>query len=359
MKTFGERKDAREDLIEKIIAAMEAEVKYEKPWLEFSDIPYNPTTGNAYSGMNFIMLAMSGRADPRWITFNQIKEQSKADGQNYFVRRGEKATEIVVFVPFAMKDENGEIVRNEKGKAISARDENGREKKTVKTFHVFNAEQIEGYPRLVENKEKIENFGPAEKLKRAMEGTGLKFETHGNAAYYSPSKDTISTPPIDHFKSQGHYYRTLCHEIGHSTGHPSRLERDMTGSMRNGNKDDLQKYAFEELVAELSSYFVCSQLDIKYDSSSHENHAAYLKSWISALSDKTMDEDSKVTKGKQFFTKACGLAGKSADYQLEKMYNYEMSLEKAKSKDLDLAPSIEKPAKKQAKQEQRESVMSM
>lgn len=351
-----EKKDSREELIEKIVKAMEDEVEYKKPWLEFTDIPYNPTTENSYSGMNFIMLAMQNRADPRWLTFNQVKAQAKTDDKNYYVRKGEKATEIVVYTSFAQKDNDGEIVRNDDGKAVPVRDENGREKKTAKYFSVFNAEQIEGYPRLVENKEPIENFEPVEKLVKAMEATGLKIVARGNAAFYSPSQDIVSVPPIDHFLSQGHYVRTLCHELGHATGHPDRLNRDQSGSMKNGKKEDLQNYAFEELVAELSSYFVCAHLGLKYDSSSHENHAAYLQSWSKALSDKTIDEETKIPKNKLYFSRACSAASKSADYLLAQLNKYEMSNQNEKI----VVKAVEKsqPQEKAKKQHQIESVIS-
>jgi antirestriction protein ArdC len=115
----------------------------------------------------------------------------------------------------------------------------------------------------------------------------------GDRAYYSPSEDLIVLPKRDNFESLRHYYATSLHEHVHYTGHPSRLNRDLTG--RFGS----QSYAGEELVAELGAAFLCAKLEIQGEL----RHAGYIASWLRLLED-----DSRAT-----FT-AASAAKKAADY---------------------------------------------
>lgn len=321
------KRDYRQEHVDKLVEKMEEAVKYEKPWIT-GGLPYNPESGTVYSGSNYICLLMEGRDDDRWMTAVQIKKQAEKDGVNYYIRRGEKATFIQYPAPISAKDENGQILKDNDGKTVQARDENGNAKITMKFFPVFNAEQIENYPPLMKNEKPFVDYKPAEMLLDAMKETGLQIE-HRNSggAYYSPSQDKIVLPQKEQFKSEAHYYATALHEAGHATGHPSRLNRDHTGSRISGDKEALHKYAFEELVAEISSYMVGGQIGVPYDSSTHENHAVYVNSWIAGLKDKTT--------GKEFFAKACNLAGKSADFQITKLHEKILEAEKVQGKDAE------------------------
>lgn len=108
-------------------------------------------------------------------------------------------------------------------------------------------------------------------------------EAPGNEAYYVPAKDMIAVPPRDSFASNEAFLVTLLHEMGHSTGHPNALGRDLSGTF--GSK----RYAFEELIAEFSSMFSASDLglsgDLDPESDHFKQHVAYLQSWQSALED--------------------------------------------------------------------------
>jgi antirestriction protein ArdC len=118
----------------------------------------------------------------------------------------------------------------------------------------------------------------------------------GDAAFYSPGADLICVPQVEQFKSRDAFLATLLHECGHATGHPNRLNRDFSG--RFGS----QAYAFEELVAELTSAFSQAVLGIRADI---ERHASYIESWKSLL-----------TQDCRAFAKACSLAQAAADFMI-------------------------------------------
>jgi antirestriction protein ArdC len=335
-KSDEEKRDHRQELIDTIVQKMKEAVQYQKPWFVCDEIPYNRASGEQYHGSNLVALSLQARSDPRWLTFNQIQELAKRDGVEYSVK-GQKGTLIQRWIP-AYDKNNDEKVERESP-------EDPGEGKTFarggfKYYAVFNAEQIANFPPYQKRDKEFENYLPAEMLIESMKEGGLKFEHHGEGkAYYIPSKDEVWLPHKDRFKTEGLYYRTALHEIGHSTGHPSRLDRDQTGSMRSVDQESLHKYAKEELVAELSSYFVGAELGIPYDSSAHENHAAYLKSWIAALEDPE--------KGKDFFADSVKQAGKAADFQVSRYHAKLIEMEKSHENEQAIIKpiSIEEPTK--------------
>ena len=134
----------------------------------------------------------------------------------------------------------------------------------------------------------------AEKLIAAQQA---KIVVGGNRACYAPRLDQIHMPPYEHFSSSETYYATLIHELSHRTGHQSRLGRDLSGHQGT------PKYAFEELVADMSAAFVCSELNLSCDL---ENHASYLDHWM-----RIIQEDNKA------FFRAYSQAQAAADLLLE------------------------------------------
>lgn len=289
--------DKREELVNQIIEKMEQASKFETPWFKCIDTPFNPMTGTRYRGINYVSLALAGFDDPRFFTFNGMQQFAEKNGLDLHIKKGSKGMPI-----FHANKVN--VVDNKEATL------EGEDTKTKQVFYqkcvgvVFNASQIEGMPPF-ERKRNLD-FSPieeAELVKEAMiEMTGLKLNYHERGeAFYAPSRDTVMLPPPERFKTTEMYYTTMLHEFGHATGHESRVGRDIKG--RFGD----QKYAFEELVAELSSYFIGSEIGIPYDGRLHENHAAYLKSWIGALK-----ED------KSMLFSAASHAGRAADYQIER-----------------------------------------
>lgn len=201
-----------------------------------------------------------GYEDPRWLTFNQIKNLGG------HVNKGEKA-QVVEYWQWTKDVENPET----------------GEKETVELDHprvyraaVFNADQCSGLPPL---ERPVQQWTSHERADRIVAANGVQI-THNSdqGAFYSPGGDYICLPPKESFATEDAYYSTLLHEVGHSTGHPTRLNRDFGGSFGT------ESYAKEELRAELASTFLCGELGIA-TTGSDEQHAAYVKSWVRALKD--------------------------------------------------------------------------
>ncbi len=308
---------------------------WQKPW-EAGDssnfVPVN-SKGTPYKGANFINLMSQaiakGYDDNRWFTFNSARE---AGGR---VKKGEKATTIHYWKfreERIKRDENGQKVLDKDGNPIKQLIELDRPK--VFYAKVFNAEQIDGLPerKITPSVTTSENnFKRHERceaiIKSYLKETGVTLHHKPtDRAYYSPSSDSIVVPEVSQFKSPDLYYATVLHEIGHSTGHEERLNRDLSGGFGS------QSYAKEELRAEISSMFVGQELEIGHDPS---QHIAYLQSWA-----KVIEEDPK-----EIF-KAVKDSDKITQYVLS--FDKQRELKKAVEEDLN----FEKPTV-EVKQDQR------
>lgn len=265
------KKEYAEEVAAKIIEQLEqGTAPWQKPWKpgELS-LPYNAATGKEYRGINSMWLAMQGHGDPRWMTYNQAGE---AGAQ---VRKGAKGTKIVYWKTHdeeKAKDEGGKPIIGDDGKPKMIRVALER----PRAFHavVFNAEQIDGLPPL---EPKIiapepERHARAEVI-LANSGANIQ-HVAGNRAFYRPSTDSITLPERGQFESADGYYATALHELGHWTGHPSRLDRDLAHPFGS------EGYAREELRAEISSLMVGERLELGHDPG---QHAAYVGSWVKSL----------------------------------------------------------------------------
>ena len=166
----------------------------------------------------------------------------------------------------------------------------------MKRYRVFNIDQCEGlsddlYASAPDVPE-CEQLPIAENL---ISATAADFRIGGNRAFYVPSQDSIQVPPQPLFHEQIDYYRTCFHELGHWTGAKHRLDRPIENSKCS------KLYAREELVAEMTSAFVCASLGIKPT----VRHTDYIGSWLSVLK-----EDNKA------IFRAASQASKAADYLL-------------------------------------------
>ncbi len=270
---MADKSDYRQILTDKLIEQLEAgTAPWQKPWdaREGGDrLPYNPVTGKEYRGANSLYLTMNGRSDPRWATYKQAAEQG------WQVRKGEKGA-LIEYWKFSdtipAVDSAGKPVMGEDGKqkTVSVL----LDKPKVFRAVVFNAEQMDGVPEISKGPRQYE-WDPLEKADGILKSSGAKlFHDQADRAFYSPAKDEIHLPGRDQFKSPAAYYSTALHELGHWTGHETRLKREFGGGF--GSAD----YAKEELRAELSSYFMADKLGIPHDPG---QHAAYVKSWIQVL----------------------------------------------------------------------------
>lgn len=265
---------AYDAIFDKIVQALEAGViPWKQPWSTVR--PRNAKTGRAYNGINFFVLSMSKFSDPRWMTYNQARELGG------IVRKGEKSTPIVFWTIIKKGDK---ATGDEKTFPV------------LKYFNVFNVEQIDGLELepLAENTPK-DTIEAAELIISGY--ADMPAVNKSQRAAYSPSQDVILMPEMAAFKTSEDYYATLFHEMAHSTGHESRLNRKLDTSFGNEN------YSQEELVAEFTSAMLCSVAGI--DNTLNES-AAYISGWLKALkNDKSM------------LVHAASKAQKAADYILQ------------------------------------------
>lgn len=258
-----------EQLANKIIEQLkQGTAPWQKPWGEaMPSRPYNATTGKEYRGSNSISLMIASFSDPRWLTFNQ------ANAEGYKIKKGSKGQQLqsLTFqVERTKRDENGNIVKDKDGQAVKELVK--LEKPISRTFTVFNAEQIDGIPALVKPEK---SWKPLEKAEEILTKSGADiYHVAGDKAYYSPVRDHIVLPMREQFPDAEKYYSTALHELGHWTGHESRLDRPLM------NKFGTEDYAKEELRAEIASMMVGQSLGISHDPG---QHVAYVGSWIKAL----------------------------------------------------------------------------
>lgn len=255
----------RKAVTERLIGMLESgTAPWQKPWdagIAAMNRPHN-FNGRPYHGVNALMLWCTaidkGYEDPRWLTFKQV---NKLGGH---VNKGEKA-QIVEYWQWEKEVENPETGEKEKVPL---------EHPKVYRVAVFNADQCTGLPKL---RRQAQKWSPVERAENIIAANGVPV-THNTdgSAFYSPGGDFICLPPRESFATVDAYYSTLLHEVGHSTGHPTRLNREFGGQFGS------EGYAREELRAELASTFLCGELGIA-TTGSDEQHAAYVKSWVSAL----------------------------------------------------------------------------
>lgn len=267
---MAEKKPAfHEQLAEKIIAQLQAgTAPWQRPWDAPALMqPYNESTGKPYRGSNVLNLMLAGYADPRWLTFNQARERG------YRVNKGEKGSLIQTFrfhEEKQLRDGEGKPVKDAQGMPVI--EQTKLHKPIIRSFVVFNAEQMTGLPPLARVEHQWQPVDQAEKL---LAASGAQIEhQQGNRAYYSPSQDKIVLPLKEQFADQERYYSTALHELGHWTGHESRLNRPLVNAF--GTPD----YAREELRAEISSLLLGQRLGISHDPG---QHMAYVDSWVKIL----------------------------------------------------------------------------
>lgn len=224
--------------------------------LWFEELPYNPITKNIYSGYNMLYLnSVANRKSYKrnlWMTFKQIE---KGGGT---VKKGSKSYPVIFWKLVKKKHIDEKNIEDEKDKYFPV----------INYYNVFNLEQIEGidFP-------KQERIQPYESVDDFVKDFNPKIIYGGNSSYYLPSKDEIHLPDIDNFNSVDDYYNVLFHELSHWTSSKNRLNRTLST-----NPNDVQ-YAKEELIAELSSYFISNFFGFK----TKPKTAGYLKSWLDKL----------------------------------------------------------------------------
>ncbi|TCL06292.1 ArdC family protein [Sodalis ligni] len=280
------RTDIYQTVTDNIITALEAGVKpWSCPWRRvpgMTGLPFNYATGVAYSGMNIMLLRCRaselGFSDSRWMTYNQ----AKADGAQ--VRKGERGTTAIFYTTPEKEKEKGE---------------GGIEHiPMLKTFTVFNVEQIDGQSLASEVVSSEETFDPMPQAESLFRNSGAKIIEKGQNAFFRPSTDEIYLPERHLFPEAADFYATGLHELIHWSGGKLRLNREMKGKF--GSED----YAFEEIIAELGSAFLMADLGIVGE----VQHESYIASWLKALKN-----------DKRYIFKAARAASKAHRYLMEKV----------------------------------------
>ena len=251
MKTYKDFCDQNAERLFKIINEHGSLLKWKKEWRNDCSTMIPEGSNGWYKGCNIFNLFFCqierGFKSNKWLTFNQVK---KLNGN---VKKGAKS-ELVYYWSFYKKK-----VKNE-----STGKEELKELPFFKTYRVFNLEQTTLF-----NDDTANNIYP--NISTLVSKYDIEINHFGSKAFYSPSSDSITLPQQSSFDSIESYHATLLHELTHSTGHESRLNRD---SLKNYS--DIVARSEEELVAEIGSFFLCSFFGI---SSDIENHASYVNSW--------------------------------------------------------------------------------
>ena len=224
-------KPLQEQIAGKLITALqEGTSPFQKPWTDDNSsgyvTPFNPTTGSSYRGMNAFWLAMQGHNDPRWLTFKQ------AAAHHWSVRKGAKSTMITYVKKFdirQLRDEQGKPVRDADGKAKT--ESVTLAKPMFINALVFNGEQIAGIPQwqhLPGEQQAEQQWSAIERAEQIISASQARIKHGGNQAYYTPGRDHIQMPKKQQFDTAAKYYATLLHELGHWSGHETRLNRDLS-----------------------------------------------------------------------------------------------------------------------------------
>ena len=259
---------ARDVIVAKMLEQMEhGIIPWHKPWFGMSRA-YNYKNGRPYNFINEMMLGEPGA----YITGKQLKAlggkmKEGCEWKDY-------CKQVVGVFTTAKKDENGEVVVDKNGKP--------RQWRSLKYYYVVNVK----YTTLPEKKRKTHlppaKSRTAEKVMGAyLKESGVKMKNEaGDKAFYAPLMDSVTVPKIEQFKESSEYYSTCFHELGHSTGHPKRLNRFEIGESSFGSEG----YAREELVAEFTAAILNNYTGISNDKS-EKNSAAYLQNWSKAIKD--------------------------------------------------------------------------
>ena len=286
-ETYSRLTKQRQMLVDMVLEKLEEGTQqWTAGWLT-SRPPQSAVTGKPYRGMNALFLnlvAMRERyTDYRWVTFKQMMDRDwtfKTDEEGNSVGKG-KGVPIEFFELWDKKTRK--LFCREDLDGMTKDEQEEYIQKNVyplrKSYFVFNGDLIDGIPAL----EKYEH-DPNERVERA-ERLIEYWNTHeaqifygGHEAYYSPTTDTICMPKREQFETLQTFYLTLLHEMGHSTGYSSRLNREMNVNHRSDS------YAIEELRAEFASIFLAQDLEIPV-ATRLDNNSAYIDGWQKKIKD--------------------------------------------------------------------------
>lgn len=274
--------DPAKAITQELIAILEkGTLPWRKPWTVPGSACPLRQTGDPYQGVNNFLLTMRtlihGYTSPYWMTMRQ------ANALEARIRKGE-ASSVVVFYGKTYKDGETSTEADKDDDTTKETGTTANDTRIIpfmKSYRVFNADQIEGLPDLyhpvVERAEtQTSRAAPIPHMQDFFDGIGADVVITGREANYVPPVDRIYMPEMSLFESANDYYSVLGHEHGHWTKPRHRLNRSY-GDARFGNT----AYAREEIVADLASLYLGQHLG--YAPHTIQNTAAYIDHWLSVL----------------------------------------------------------------------------
>lgn len=278
------KNDVRDAIAQHFLDALNAGViPWRKPWNAGAGRPRNAVTQRPYRGVNAFYLGLlqtvRGYPTGEWLTLNQTL---KAGGRVAYAEF--KNSTEVVFWQFIKKE------KTVNGKKVS------ETFPLCRSFRVYNRAQCEGLPP--SKASAPAEHTPIEAAQRILDGMPNRPTVsivESEAAYYTPAFDSVTLPLLSQFVNAESFYATAFHELAHSTGHKSRLGRDLS--------QQRELYSKEELVAEMAASFLCAEAGIL--DAVQDNATAYVQHWAAVLG-----------KEPRMILEAAGLAQKAADYIL-------------------------------------------
>ena len=287
-KAFEKLTPERKALIELVQKNMIENDSLWVPGWRNTGVPVSAVTGKKYRGINNMNLTLvsmvRGYSDNRWVSYKQMENNDwhfKTDEEGKSLGKG--AGVVIEF--FELRD-------RETKKAFDRKSLDGMTKEEQqeymtrnvyplrKYYRVFNGDLIDGIPE--REKREIDPNGINERAENVLSywsENEAKIIYGGQSAFYRPSTDEIHLPPKEAFYDMPEFYATALHEVGHSTGHETRLNRDLSGKF--GTSD----YATEELRAEIASLFLEQDLEIQVSEKHIENNSKYIKAWHDKISE--------------------------------------------------------------------------
>ena len=264
--------ELQKQLAEQFLHLLEEEkLDWKKEWSGIPGRPYNPVSETVYRGNNYFSLFLTsvakGYQDPRWCTFAQIKE----NGWGLKAGKGQSA-KIEFWYPYDREQKKSISWPEfwEAGGQI-----NDRYQLYSRMYAVYNGDMIVGIPKLELAQNEIQ---PVELVDTISQNIGVPISYHQtDRAFYRPTEDRVYLPYRQQFDSEYAYASTALHELSHATGAEHRLNRKQEG------KFGTEPYAYEELVAEISSCFLSSELPIVQTEEHLQNHKAYVQNWIQGI----------------------------------------------------------------------------
>lgn len=263
----------REDLVEMYLKSLEeGKIPWHQMWK--TSTPEN-ISGVKYRGINNLYLSYiaykRNYKDNRWVTVNQMRKNKWK-----FIKDAKGQGISVEWWGMENKKTNKIISLEEYRKIINDNPDMEKEFRTRrKNYIVYNGDLVDG---LINSKNKQEDkIIGNEYVKNIINNLGIKYKEEGEEAYYNPFEDEVVLPPSNTFKTTNSYYATQLHELAHSSGHESRLNRNLKNNF--GSKE----YAREELRAEISSSFLMQKFHLEEDKRHLRNHKSYVKNWIELL----------------------------------------------------------------------------